>query len=157
MKRALLFAAPLLIVTAGAALATSGFGVLEAVVQARGTLDEGSPGHHVMVKLKETSDAVVQKVRIASGGHTGWHTHPGPAVVVVKAGEKFTLYNADDPTCTGTSYKEGQVFVDPGHGNVHIGRNEGANEVELWVTYFEVPVGGAFRIDVSPAPGNCPF
>ena len=157
MKRALLLAGGLFVLTTGVALATGGFGVLEAVIQARGTLDEGDPGHHVMIKLKDTSDLVVQKVRIGAGGHTGWHTHPGPAVVIVKSGERFTLYNADDPTCTGTAYSAGQAFVDPGHGNVHIGRNEGTNEVELWVTYFEVPVGGAFRIDVSPAPDNCPF
>lgn len=156
MKRALVVAGVLFAAAGGTALATSGFGVLEATVQARGTLDEGRPGHHVMIKLKKTSDVIMQKVRIAPGGHTGWHTHPGVTVVIVKAGT-LTFYNGDDPTCTGIDYLTGQTFIDPGHGHVHIARNEGTSEVELWVTYFEVPVGGAFRIDVSPAPGNCPF
>jgi quercetin dioxygenase-like cupin family protein len=73
--------------------------VLEATVQARGTLEEGRPGHHVMIKLKKTSDVVMQKARIAPGGHTGWHMHPGVTLVIVKAGP-LTFYNGDDPTCT---------------------------------------------------------
>jgi hypothetical protein len=30
---------------------------------------------------------------IVSGGSTGWHSHPGPAVVIVKSGS-LTLYDA---------------------------------------------------------------
>jgi hypothetical protein len=47
--------------------------------------------------------------------------------------------------------------VDPGHGRVHIARNEGATNLELYATYFEVPPAGGFRTDVPAAPGNCPF
>jgi hypothetical protein len=36
------------------------------------------------------------------------------------------------------------------------GRNEGTTNTELYVTYLDVPVGAAPRIDV-PAPGNCSF
>jgi quercetin dioxygenase-like cupin family protein len=94
-------------------------------------------------------------VTIAPGGTTGWHTHPGPAVVVIKSGS-FTLYDGDDPTCTGGVYSAGQVFIDPGRGHVHIGRNEGSQNVELYVTFLDVPVGESPRIDAA-APGNCPF
>jgi quercetin dioxygenase-like cupin family protein len=141
-------------VPVGIALATPGSGVVAAPVIARATVD----GDNFKLKLRDSSnsaDAVIQQVTIAPGGYTGWHTHPGPAVVLVKSGE-FTLYQANDRSCTGRTYGPGQSFVDAGYGNVHIGRNEGSNNVELWVAYLDVPVGGAFRIDM-PAPGNCSF
>lgn len=141
-------------VPVGIALATPGSGVVAAPVIARATVD----ADHFKLKLRDSSnraDAVIQQVTIAPGGHTGWHTHPGPAVVLVKSGE-FTLYQADDRSCTGRTYRAGESFVDAGYGNVHIGRNEGAANVELWVAYLDVPVAGAFRID-EPAPGNCGF
>lgn len=139
---------------AGIAFATPGGGIVAAPVIARATVD----ADNFKLKLRDSSnsaDVAIQQVTIAPGGFTGWHTHPGPAVVLVKAGE-FTLYQADDRSCTGRTYKPGQSFVDAGYGNVHIGRNEGDTNVELWVAYLDVPVGGAFRID-APAPGNCPF
>jgi quercetin dioxygenase-like cupin family protein len=141
-------------VPVGIAVATPGSGIVSAPVVARGTVD----ADNFKLKLRDSSnpaDAAIQQVTIAPGGYTGWHTHPGPAVVLVKSGA-FTLYNADDPSCTGKTYSAGQSFVDPGYGNVHIGRNEGTTNVELWVAYLDVPVGGAFRID-APAPGNCAF
>lgn len=137
----------------GVALATSGSGILSAPIIARGTL---SP--QFKLKLHDSSsaaDAVVQQVVVGPGGFTGWHTHPGPAIVIVKTGE-FTLYEADDPSCTGMRYTEGQIFVDRGYGNVHFGRNEGASNTELWVTYLDVPQGTPPRIDAA-SPGNCSF
>jgi quercetin dioxygenase-like cupin family protein len=94
-------------------------------------------------------------VIIQAGGHTGWHSHPGPALVVIKSGT-FTLYNGNDPNCTPHVFNAGQAFVDRGGGNVHIGRNESGGPVELSVTYL-LPVGCGPRTDVTPAPGNCPF
>jgi hypothetical protein len=129
-------------------------GVVSAPVLARGTIAD-----HFKLKLRDSStgaDVVVQQVILAPGGHTGWHTHPGPAIVLVKAGT-FTLYDGDDPSCTGKSYGPGQAFVDRGYGHVHIGRNESvAQSVELYVTFLDVPVGGVPRVD-APSPGNCPF
>lgn len=150
----LVFATVGLGVPVGIAIATPGSGIVAAPVIARATVD----AEHFKLKLRDSSkaaDAAIQQVTIAPGGQTGWHTHPGPAVVLVKSGE-FTLYQADDPSCTGRTYRAGQSFVDAGYGNVHIGRNEGTTNLELWVAYLDVPVGGAFRID-EPAPGNCPF
>jgi hypothetical protein len=140
-------------IAAGAALATPGSGVLGAPILARGTLDG-----HFKLKLHKSSnqaDVAVQQVTLAPGGSTGWHTLPGPAVVIVKSGS-FTLYDAHDDTCTGTPYSAGQVFVDSGYGHVHIGRNEGATNTELYVTYLDVPAGAAPRID-APDPGLCTF
>ncbi|HWQ24866.1 MAG TPA: hypothetical protein VNK94_12235 [Gaiellaceae bacterium] len=149
----LVASAALATIVAASALATSGSGV-GADILARGTL-----GGHFKLKLRDSSntgDVVVQKVVIAAGGYTGWHSHPGPAIVIVKSGS-FTLYDADDRSCTGKTYQAGAVFVDAGYGHAHFGRNEGTLNTELWVTYLDVPVGASPRLDVSPSPGNCAF
>jgi quercetin dioxygenase-like cupin family protein len=132
------------------ALGTAGSGVISATVVATGTAQD-----KIKTRGNQPYDVVVQNVTIAAGGYTGWHTHPGMAVVVVKSGT-LTIYHGDDRTCTPHVFTAGQVFIDQGYGSVHIGRNEGATPLELWTTYLDVPVGGAFRIDM-PAPGNCPF
>ncbi|MGZ8782700.1 MAG: hypothetical protein ACXWZB_04295 [Gaiellaceae bacterium] len=102
------------------------------------------------------ADFAVQQVTLGPGGTTGWHTHAGPALVLVRAGE-FTLYNAE-AGCRPTTYTSGQSFVDAGFGNVHIGRNEApAGNVELYVVYL-TPAGAGVRIDApKPAASTCGF
>jgi quercetin dioxygenase-like cupin family protein len=159
----LLMAAAAVSTVAGAALATPGSGILSAPVLARasfvdpvdikfkvGGLDQDN------IHVRDAQETVMQQIVIGPGGHTGWHSHPGPAVVLIKSGE-LTLYSSEDPTCTGRTYSAGQAFVDSGQGHVHIARNLSQTQnTELLVTYFDVPVGGLFRIDV-PDPGTCGF
>ena len=157
-------AAALLLVGA-VAVATPGSGILEAPVLGRGSFTDDvgikfmlkGPGGTEIINSKDPSQALVQKIVIGPGGHTGWHSHPGPVVVVVASSE-LTYYRADDPTCTAISYPAGSAFVDPGRGHVHIARNLSTTDnLVLYATYFEVPPGaGTQRID-APDPGNCPF
>ena len=147
---------------AGAALATPGSGVLMAPVFARASFADPTDikfkikkqGQEV-IQVNNARETVVQQVVIAPGGHTGWHSHPGPVVVLIKSGQ-MSFYDGEDPTCTPRIYSAGEAFVDSGQGHVHIARNEGTENLELWATYFDVPPGGAFRIDAA-APGNCGF
>ena len=99
-------------------------------------------------------DIVLQRITIAPGGTTGWHTHPGPAYVSLMSGT-MSFYSGDDPTCTAQLFGPGGGFVDPGRGHVHVGRNEGSVPVELFVIYT-LPPGAVIRVDAN-APGNCPF
>lgn len=112
-----------------------------------------------VINVNNSGDTVMQKIVIAPGGHTGWHSHPGPVVVLISAGE-MSFYDGEDPTCTARIYSTGQAFVDSGQGHVHIARNEGSVPLELYVTYFDVTPGvpppDAFRIN-APSPGNCSF
>jgi quercetin dioxygenase-like cupin family protein len=109
-----------------------------------------------VVRVNGAQDTVMQQIVLGPSGHTGWHSHPGPVVVLVKSGQ-LTLYSEEDPTCTGRTYSAGQAFVDSGQGHVHIARNPNSSQnTELWATYFDVPPGGAFRTDAA-APGNCSF
>ena len=105
------------------------------------------------IDTKGATDVYVVENKIAPGGTFGWHSHPGPSIVVVKSGE-LTLYRGDDPTCTPTVVPAGSGFVDDG-GDVHMVRNEGTVETIVYVTSL-VPHGAARRID-EPSPGNCPF
>jgi quercetin dioxygenase-like cupin family protein len=110
---------------------------------------------HERIQVNNAQDTVIQQVIIAPAGHTGWHSHPGPVVVLIKSGT-LSFYDGEDPTCTVRTYSAGEAFVDRGQGHVHIARNEGSENLELWATYFDVPADGIFRID-APSPGNCPF
>jgi quercetin dioxygenase-like cupin family protein len=129
-------------VAAGVALATPGEGITVTPV-ARGTL-----APHFKIKLRDSSkpgDVAVQQVILTPGGHSGWHAHPGPALVLVKSGE-VTFTQADD--CSSTTYTAGQVAVESA-GDGHRARNTGATNAEIWVTFLDVPVGSSARIEVD--------
>lgn len=75
---------------------------------------------------------------------------------MVKSGT-LTIYDGDDASCTGRQIPGGHVYLDPGRGHVHMGRNESATTaLEIVVTYLDVPVGGGVRQDAENS-GNCPF
>jgi hypothetical protein len=88
---------------------------------------------------------------------SGWHTHPGPSLVIVTQGT-VTEYEGDDPTCTPHVYSANgtNAFVDIGSGAVHIIRDE-SGAVAKTVVVQLISKDAARRIDVTPAPGNCPF
>lgn len=126
---------------------------------ARGTLADGFGDKLKLATglfrsgLRSSTDIAVQKVTIQPGGNTGWHTHPGPTLVIVKTGA-LTFYETD---CTSRTYSAGQAFVDQGGGHVHLASNKlpATTVTELWATYI-VPgaPGSPFRID-APAPPGC--
>jgi quercetin dioxygenase-like cupin family protein len=106
------------------------------------------------IKTHGLSDFYVVDNKIAPGGTTGWHSHPGPSLIFVVAGT-VTNYMGDDPTCTGESYSAGSGFTDPGGNDVHMLRNEGTVTAETIAVQF-LPTGADRRID-KPDPGNCHF
>ena len=122
------------------------------------TLDEihvvsETPDYGVQIKTRGLSDGYAAEIVIASGGDSGWHSHPGPVFVLVKSGTA-SLYHADDPTHTPAVYPAGTGFVE-GVGDVHIVRNEGDTDLDL-AAFFLVPQGAPRRID-QPQPPGWPF
>jgi quercetin dioxygenase-like cupin family protein len=112
-----------------------------------------SPKHwSVRLKTHGLTDAYVVDNKIAPGGTTGWHSHPGPSMIFVVAGT-VTNYEGDDPTCTGHAYSAGSGFTDAGGSDVHMLRNEGSVPAETIAVQF-LPTGADRRID-KPDPGNC--
>jgi hypothetical protein len=144
----------------GAALATPGVGIL-GPVQAKGTLAPNSGNAFVLnsksgvhLKALGSTGVVTQKITIAKGGNTGWHSHPGPVLVTVQSGS-VQLFYANDTACQGIVYTAGESFVDRGDENVHIAYASPFDGAELWATYF-VPGGdpsALFRLD-APDPGT---
>jgi quercetin dioxygenase-like cupin family protein len=104
------------------------------------------------INTKGASDLYVLQNTISPGGTFGWHSHPGPSLVIVKSGTA-TFYMADDPTCSPHVVQAGSGFVDDGH-DTHVVRNEGTVDL-VTVVVSLVPAGFARRID-QPAPANCP-
>jgi quercetin dioxygenase-like cupin family protein len=101
--------------------------------------------YEIEIKTNGASQARVAEIRIAPGGHTGWHSHPGPVFVMITAGA-LTLEQADGSIAV---YPAGTGFVEePGH--VNIARNEEDVDLEL-VAFFLTPFGAAPRTD-EPAP-----
>jgi quercetin dioxygenase-like cupin family protein len=140
----------------GTVLATSARGVTSTTF-AVGQFDEInaktlSSSWQARINTKGESDVYILENRIVPGGSFGWHSHPGPSIVVVKTGA-LTLYRADDPTCAPEVVAAGSGFVDDG-GDVHLVRNEGSVDTVVYVTSL-VPRGAARRID-QPQPANCP-
>ena len=101
------------------------------------------------------SDLYVVDNKFAAGGATGWHSHPGPSLILVVTGT-VTNYLGDDPSCTPHAYTAGAGFVDPGGGDVHLLRNETGAPAETIAVQL-LPRGAERRIYVPVAPGNCPF
>jgi quercetin dioxygenase-like cupin family protein len=167
MRSILTLAATLAIVgsmvIAGGALATPGSAIMgDPVIGGRAAFtDEVSIDVTVTAQDGEaetasvtSGDVMVQRVLVGPSGTTGWHSHPGPAIVTIVAGT-LTLFDADDPTCTGQDYAAGEAFVDLGAGHVHIGRNLSETDgVQLFVTYLGVPAGESPRTDEED-PGTC--
>jgi len=99
-------------------------------------------------------DTAYQQLTIAPGGHTGWHTHPGPTFVAVAQGEG-TLYHGMSG-CPSFKYGVGAGFMQP-PTEVHNMRNEGSTPLVLWAFYALPPgtTNAAIRID-QPQPAECP-
>jgi quercetin dioxygenase-like cupin family protein len=123
--------------------------------KAKTDINPGAPTEFwkARIKTKGTSDLHVLQNTIAPGGNFGWHSHPGPSLVIVKSGTA-TFYLASDPNCRPHVVPAGSGFVDQGH-DVHIVRNEGSVDLVTIVVSL-VPTGFDRRID-EPSPGTCPF
>jgi uncharacterized cupin superfamily protein len=112
-----------------------------------------------MLKTKGLSDLYVQQNVLKPGATSGWHSHPGPSLVIVTQGT-VTEYEGDDPGCTPHQFTAsptgtGTGFIDIGGGDVHMIRNEGTVDAQTIVVQL-IPAGAARRID-APDPGNCSF
>jgi quercetin dioxygenase-like cupin family protein len=115
---------------------------------------ESANAWRARLETEGLSDLYVQSNVWTPGGTTGWHTHPGPSLIIVTAGT-VTGYEADDPSCTPHLYSQGMGFIDPGGGHVHVLRNETSSEARTIAVQL-IPAAAVRRIDAA-SPGNCPF
>lgn len=146
---------------AGTVLATPSSG-LTTTILAKSTLDETNINAYALpatwqtqIRTKGLTDIYVVDNKLAPGGTTGWHSHPGPSLILVVAGTVTNYEGNDRPTCTPHVYTAGTSFVDPGGADVHMLRNEGSVQAETIAVQL-LPKDAVRRIDM-PAPGNCNF
>ena len=152
-----LIALALVAVAAAPAVATPPSGVTTEIFGV-GTFDEintyaKTGDWKARIDTRGASDLHVLRNTIVPGGTFGWHSHPGPSLVIVTAGTA-TFYLGDDPTCTPHVVQApGGTFVDQGQ-DVHLVRNEGTTNL-VTVVVSLIPQGAVRRID-EPNPGYCP-
>jgi len=85
------------------------------------------------------------------GGSSGWHSHPGGAIVVIETGQ-VTTYQSFGNHCVINTYMHGQSFIErPDVPLIAIAGSEGAL---IYATFPGVPIGGSPRIGL-PNPGTC--
>ena len=131
----------------GIALATPASGLVN-ILLARGA--DASEGN---LPIQMGTDVVMAQITVDPGGSSGWHSHPGGAIIVVKQGTP-TLYRAIGSQCRSTTYGAGDAFIER-PGEVDDVLNAGTAPYVLYVTFPRVPPGGSARID-EPDPGTCP-
>ena len=104
------------------------------------------------IPLKAGTDIAMVQITVDAGGSSGWHSHPGGAIIVVKQGS-LTVYESVGDQCRAQTYTSGQAFVErPGEVDQVI--NTGTVPYVLFVTFPRVPQGTPSRID-EPDPGTC--
>jgi quercetin dioxygenase-like cupin family protein len=125
---------------------------IAAELLARGTIANAGHVHSAGVQLETRGpiDVATVHVTFQPGGSTGWHVHPGPALVTVKTGQ-LTLHRAKG--CETRTFTAGQTFLEFGPKDVNLTRNETDGVTETVVT-FMLPVGAPIMVDAA-APGSC--
>jgi quercetin dioxygenase-like cupin family protein len=119
-------------------------------------LGRGTNVSHGTLPIKGDLDVVVVSNVVQPGGYSGWHSHPGGAIVVVAHGQ-ITTYTSVGNHCNVTIYTEGQTFFEqPGQPLNAVNRS--ASVTTVIATFPGVPVGVpgplAWRTDEAD-PGTC--
>ena len=105
------------------------------------------------IPLQVGADVAMAQITVDPGGSSGWHSHPGGAIIVVKQGS-LTVYSPVGRKCETTTYSAGQAFIER-PGEVDDVLNTSTTPYVLLVTFPRVPQGDSARTD-EPDPGTCP-
>jgi quercetin dioxygenase-like cupin family protein len=116
-------------------------------------LARGNDVSNGTIPLQFGTDIVMVQLTVDPRGSSGWHSHPGGAIIVVKQGS-ITVHKAVGSQCQIETYSAGQTFLER-PGEVDQVTNNGTIPYILLVTFPRVPEGGSPRID-QPDPGTCP-
>lgn len=121
---------------------------------------EGSERHRgktwkIELEATQMIDVVTALFTIQPGGHSGWHTHPGPAIFTIRTGT-LTMYDGEDPECVPHTFTAGMGSLEADTDrHIHLLRNETSTVAETVVTLL-LPVGAPLRTDL-PDPATCSF
>ena len=116
-------------------------------------LARGTNTSHGTIPLKFGTDVVMAKITVQPGGSSGWHSHPGGAIIVVEEGALVVYSPVGRHECRTTTYGAGQAFIEQ-PGEVDDVFNTGTVPYVLYVTFPRVPPTVSPRTD-EPNPGTC--
>jgi len=121
---------------------------LTQVLLARGTnVSQGT------LPLQVGADVAMAQITVEPGGSSGWHSHPGGAIIVVKQGT-LAVHRALGSQCRIDSYSAGQAFIEQ-PGEVDQVVNTGSVAFVILVTFPRLPEGAGARTDEANR-GTCP-
>ena len=101
---------------------------------------------------KDPSRTFTARITLQPDAKFPWHSHPGPVIVNVAAGE-LTYQGAED--CKELLvYPAGTAFVDAGFGHAHTAWNSSNGETVLVATFFSAPEEGDLLIPTEPHCGG---
>ena len=114
------------------------------------TLAQGfSTDHNLNLHVQGPSDVLQTLLVFQPGGSTGWHSHPGPVVVVVKTG---ALTERHSNGCV-TVHPAGSTFFET-KDEVHLAENQTGAVTEAYVTFIS-PSGAQPLIPASNPGAVC--
>jgi len=108
-----------------------------------------SPANNVILHVNGPSDVLQTLLVFQPGAETGWHTHPGPVVVVVKSG---ALTETHRNGCV-TVHPAGSVFFEM-KDEVHNAANQTGVVTEVYATFLS-PVGAQPLVPAANPGGVC--
>ncbi len=120
---------------------------LQIMALALGSNDDGNINLHG----KGPSDVLQTLLVFQPGGETGWHTHPGPVVVIVKSG---ALTETHSNGCV-TVHPAGSAFFET-KGEIHNASNQTGGVTEVYATFIS-PAGAQPLIPASDPGGVCHY
>src|SRR4249920_1307077 len=74
-------------------------------------LARGTDTSHGTIPLQFGTDVAMAQITVDPGGSSGWHSHPGGAIIIVQQGS-LTVYSPVGNRCEITTYSAGQAFVE---------------------------------------------
>jgi quercetin dioxygenase-like cupin family protein len=116
-------------------------------------LARGTDTSHGTIPLQFGTDVAMAQITVDPGGSSGWHSHPGGAIIIVQQGS-LTVHQPVGAQCQTTTYSAGQAFIER-PGEVDDVTNAGTVPYVLFVAFPRVPQGDSPRTD-QPDPGTCP-
>ena len=137
-------------------LATPGSGfaptTLSSVILGQQHAGANKPGiWGVQMQTQGRTQVGVDKITVAPGGQSGWHTHAGLVLISVTSG---SLLWTDGDTCQTRVYNAGDGFIEPA-SHRHLVRNASASQGAEFTGVQLRPEGSPGRIDASAPTNNC--
>src|SRR4051794_19923914 len=121
---------------------------------AAGVFDIADAGVHL--QATGSTDVAMVQVTVQPHSSTGWHTHAGPSMVIVKDGAVRLIEPAQGKHpggsgCTAETFAAGAAFAHP--ADVHDVANDGAEPAVVYITYFLPEGASPALVPATPPPG----